>query len=80
LLLGLGQPSLVWVWVWKISPKNTKNFNFFSSDQKKISLGWVKNTQVKGRSASYLLPGKSILGLGWVRLGQDPPLTFCHVV
>jgi len=26
LLLGSGHPSLVWVWVWKISPKNTKFF------------------------------------------------------
>jgi len=24
-----GQPSLVWVWVWKVSPKNPKFFNFF---------------------------------------------------
>jgi len=24
-----GQPSLVWVWVWKMSPKNPKFFNFF---------------------------------------------------
>jgi len=30
--VGLGQPFMVWVWVWKISPKNVK---FFPS-------GWVK--------------------------------------
>jgi len=28
LWLGLGQPSMVWVW--KISPRNVKCFNFFS--------------------------------------------------
>jgi len=33
------QPSFVWVW--KISPKNTKFFSFFSFGSKK-SLGWVK--------------------------------------
>jgi len=30
-----GQPFLVWVWVWKISPKNPKLFNFFSFGSKK---------------------------------------------
>jgi len=33
--LGLGQPSLVWVWVWKILPKNPKFFNFFPPRVKK---------------------------------------------
>jgi len=28
---GSGQPSLVWVWVWKISSKNYKFFNFSPS-------------------------------------------------
>jgi len=27
--VGTGQQSLLWVWVWKISPKNHKIFNFF---------------------------------------------------
>jgi len=39
---GLGQPSLVWGWVWKISPINPKFFNFFPLRIKKISLGRVK--------------------------------------
>jgi len=39
---GLGQPSLVWVW--KISPQNTKFFNFFPFGSKKISSGRVKKT------------------------------------
>jgi len=30
LLFGSGHPSFVWVWDWKISPKNPKFFNFFS--------------------------------------------------
>jgi len=36
--VGSGQPSIVWVW--KISPKNVKFFNFFGV--KKMSSGWVK--------------------------------------
>jgi len=35
-----GQPSLGWIWVWKISAKNLK---FFSLRVKKIPLGQVKN-------------------------------------
>jgi len=37
--VGLGQPSLVWFWVWKISPKNP---NFFPLRIKKIASGRVK--------------------------------------
>jgi len=37
--VGSGQPSLVWVW--KISPKNIKFFNFFPFRSKKISSGQV---------------------------------------
>jgi len=40
--VGSDQPPLVWVWVWKISPKNVKFFNFFSIVSKKISSGQVK--------------------------------------
>jgi len=39
---GSGQPSMVWVWVWKISTKNVKFFNFFPFGSKNISSGWVK--------------------------------------
>jgi len=35
LMLGSGQP-LVWVGIWKISPKNCKFFNFFPLDQKNL--------------------------------------------
>jgi len=34
--VGSGQPTLVWVWIWKISPKNPKFFNFCPSGQKNI--------------------------------------------
>jgi len=33
--VGSGQSSLVWVWLWKISPKNLKFYNFFAS-----KMGW----------------------------------------
>jgi len=28
--VGSGQPFMVWVWIWKISPNNVKFFNFLS--------------------------------------------------
>jgi len=40
-LVGSGQPFLVWVWVWKISPKNP-NFSIFLFGFKKISSSRVK--------------------------------------
>jgi len=51
--IGLGQPSMVWVWIWKISPKNANFLIFFSLGQKKISLVWVK-----GRLASFFCGSK----------------------
>jgi len=51
--VGSGQLFMVWVSIWKISPKNIKFFNLFSSSQKnlfglfliycgsKVSSGWV---------------------------------------
>jgi len=63
-----GQPSLVWVWVWKISPKNPTFFNFLPFRSKRISSGWIK--KYPDQSASYLLQFKSMLGLG-----QGPSLT-----
>jgi len=38
---GSGQPFMVWVWIWKISPKNVK-FSIFSLRVKKFSYGWVR--------------------------------------
>jgi len=40
------QPSMVWVWIWKISPKNVKLFNFFPSGQKKSPRVRSKSTRV----------------------------------
>jgi len=54
-----GQPSMVWVWIWKISPKNVKFFNFFPFRS--------KSTRVKGGSASYLLRVKNKLRSGQVK-------------
>jgi len=74
--VGSGQPFLIWVWIWKISPKNVHFSIFFLFMSKKISLGRVKSTWVKGGSASYLLRVKSMLGLGRVRahLYEIPPI------
>jgi len=47
--VGSGQPSMVWIWIWKISPKN---INFFTFGSKKISSGQVKK-----------YPGHSRVGL-----------------
>jgi len=71
--VGSGQPFLVWVWIWKMFPKNVKFYNFFTFRSKKISSGRVKKYPVKGRSASYLLRVKSKFGLG-----QCPPLYVDH--
>jgi len=63
--VGSGQPSMVWVWIWKISPKKVKFFNFFPFGSKKKSLRvGSKSTWLKGRSPFYLLRVKSMLGLG----------------
>jgi len=62
----LGQPSMVWVWVWKISPKNIKFFHFFTFRSRKSLRIGSESTQFKGRSASSLLRVKSKLGSGQV--------------
>jgi len=64
--VGSGQPFMVWVWIWKISPKNVKFFNFFP-------FGSKKSLRVKGGLASYLMRVKSKLGSG-----QGPSLTAMH--
>jgi len=67
--VGSGQLSLVWVWIWKISPKNHKFFNFFHS--KKISSSQVKEYPGQTQLGSYLLRVKSMLGSG-----QSPSLVY----
>jgi len=74
--MGPGQGSVQssLVWVWKIPPKNPKNFNFFLFGSKKSLWVWSKSARIKDGSASYLLQVKSMLGLG-----QGPPLIHSHV-
>jgi len=59
--VGSGQLFMVWVWIWKISPKNVK-FQFFPFGSKKISSGGVK--KYPGRPLIYC---GSKVSSGWVR-------------
>jgi len=65
---GLGQPFMVWVWV--ISSKIVKFFNFFPSDQKNLFGSDQKVPGSKAYITSYLMRVKSMLGLG--RVGSGP--------
>jgi len=78
--VGSGIFGLYCVWIWKISPKNHKFFNFFPSDQKITSskMGWhlihcrskfISSGWVKKYQSSYLLQVKSML-----ESGQGPSL------
>jgi len=58
--VGLGQPSLVWVW--KISPKNHNFSIIFPLGQKKSLRVGSKSALVKDGLASYLQWAKSKLG------------------
>jgi len=62
--VGSDQPSTVWVWFWKISPKNIKFFNFFLFGSKKYLWVGSKSSLFIGGYASYLLQVKSELGSG----------------
>jgi len=62
----LGQSSMVWVCIWKISPKNIKFFNFFPFGSKKISSGWVKQYPGQRRVGLLSTAGQK-LGPGRVR-------------
>jgi len=64
--VGSGQPSLLWVWVLKISPKTTNFFNFSPSDQKNL-LGLGQ--KVSG-SASYFYGQKYVC----IGQGQGPSI------
>jgi len=61
----LGQPSMVWVWVWKISPKYFKFY--FSLRVKKISTGWVKK-YLGQRQVGFLFTA----GQKYARVGSGP--------
>jgi len=51
--VGSGQPFMVWVRIWKISPKNVKFFNIFHFWSKKIASGQVR--KYPGQSQVSLL-------------------------
>jgi len=51
--VGSGQPFVVWVWIWKFSPKNTKFFNFFPFESKKIALGRIVPGSKPGQPLIY---------------------------
>jgi len=59
---GLGQPSVVWVWIWKISPKNVKFFNF-------LPFGSKKSHRVGSEPGRPLIYCGSKVCLGRVRSG-----------
>jgi len=67
LVMGLGQPSLAWACIWKISPKNLRFYNFFPLDQKK-SLG-VRSKVLGSKTGQphIYCAVKSMLGSGRVR-------------
>jgi len=75
LWLGSGQPFMVWVRIWKISPKNVNFFNFFPFGSKKLLRVRSESTRVKAGSASYLLQVKSELGSGQGLSLQDIKVT-----
>jgi len=55
LLLGSGQPSLVWVW--KISTKNSKFSNFLLLLDKEISVSQVKKYPSESRVSFFFIVG-----------------------
>jgi len=56
--VGLGHPSLVWVWHLKISLKNPKFFNFLPFGSKKISLGQAKKYLCQSRVSLLFTAGQ----------------------
>jgi len=78
--MGPDQNFLTWVWSCHVFsahvglgwvsytfPKKFLFFNFLPSDQKKISMGWVKKYLIKDRLAPYLLWVRRLHGSGWIR-------------
>jgi len=63
---GLGQPFLVWVWVWKISPKNHWFFNFLPFGSKKILSGRVKKYPGQSRVSLLFTVGQKYAWVGRV--------------
>jgi len=65
--MGSGQPSLVWIWIWKIPLKKSQFFSFLSLWIKKISSGQVK--KYPGQRQFSLL---FTLGQKYARVGLGP--------
>jgi len=66
--VGSGQPSLVCVWIWKISPKTVKFFIFFALQVKKNVLG--SGQKVPGSEPGWpLIYCGSKVCSGWVGSG-----------
>jgi len=54
-----GQPFLVWVWIWKISPKNVNFLNFLP-----LSLGRVKKYPGQSRVGLLFTAGQKYVWVG----------------
>jgi len=67
----LGQPSLVWEWIWKISPKNVKFFKFLPFGSKKLSSGRVEEYLGQSWVGLLFTAGQKYV---WVGSGQGPSL------
>jgi len=66
-LTWVGWVSLHWVWIWKISPKNVKFFNFLPFGSKRVSLGRVKKYLDQGQVSLLFTAGQK-----YVRVGSGP--------
>jgi len=56
--VGSGQPFMVWVRIWKISPKNVKFFNFLPFGSKKIASGRVRKYPGQSRVSLLFTAGQ----------------------
>jgi len=68
-----GQPFMVWVRIWKISPKNVKFSNFLPFGSKKIASGRKVPGSKPGRPLIYC---GSKVSSGRVESGHGPSLDF----
>jgi len=77
--VGSGQPFMVWVWIWKISPKNVKFFNFFTLGQKKSRgvekyPGWRCLIYCGSKVSLGRVGSRPISSLTWPEHTFDPQL------
>jgi len=71
--VGLGQPSLIWVWIWKICPKNIKSFKFLPVGSNKMLLDQVEKFPGQSRVGLLFTAGQKYVQVG---SGQCPSLIF----